>query len=107
MVNERALVQAFQQIKQEFRSLRDDLDKFHQQLQAVHAAPHPVSNGFAATDEVKLLQERVERLNAAEEELSFEEWDKQMKDNLKKNPIKEVDEFISDADTEELAEEYY
>lgn len=107
MVNERALVQAFQQIKQEFSSLREEIDKLHQQLQAVHAAPHPVSNGFAAPDDLKTLQEQVERLNAAEEELSFEEWDKQMKDNLKKNPIKEVDEFISDTDTEELAEEYY
>ena len=107
MVNERALTQAFQQIKQEFRSLREEIDRLNAQLQAVHAAPQAVSNGFSASDDLKTLQEQLERLNAAEEELSFDEWDKEMKAHLKKSPIKEVDEFISNADTEELAEDYY
>lgn len=103
-------MRAFQQVKQEFHAIREDIDKLNNRLQAAHAAPHSVSasNGYSsASEDLKNLQTQLERLNAAEEELSFDEWDKQMKARLKKNPIKEVDEFISDTDTEELAEDYY
>ena len=107
MVNEKALLQAFQQIKKEFQDVRTELDKINSQLKK--------PNGSSAED-LKSLQSELEKLNYTEEELfeikSFKEPKaaelkvKELKTKtIKKEEENEVIEELDDSIN--LADSYY
>ena len=116
MVNERALMEAFQNIKKEFQSLRHDIEEINTKLNASngHAHEHHEHHEQAPSPDLTSIREQLERLNYAEDDVieameleALKTKSKAETKALKKNPIKEVDEFISDVNTEELAEDYY
>jgi len=120
MVNEQALIQAFQNIKKEFQSIHQEIEQINLRL----------TNGSqtSQTEDLKELQEQLARLNYTEDDV-IASLEKEVRESmaskepreamaskalkkhdyreLKKNPIKEVEEFISDVNTEDLADEYY
>jgi len=129
MVNERALIEAFQNIKKEFQSIRKDIDEINSRLNNAngHTQQHTQQNTDTESQNLTSIQEQLEKLNYAEESL-FESMENitnpQVQEHqerqehqefkpatkIKKNPIKEVDEFIEgglDVDTDDLADEYY
>ena len=123
MVNERALMEAFQNIKKEFQSIRHDIDEINSKLNLANGHSHEHhehehNHNEAPSPDMASIREQLEKLNSTEDDIieslerelkAHQIQEKKQETKSKKSIVKEVEEFIGDVniDTEDIAEDYY
>ncbi|HLC63586.1 MAG TPA: hypothetical protein VJJ21_04690 [Candidatus Nanoarchaeia archaeon] len=119
MVNERALMEAFQNIKKEFQSIRQDIEDINSKLNLANGHSHESHDyNEAPSPDLASIREQLEKLNSTEDDIieslereikAHQTTEKKPEAKSRKSIVKEVEEFIGDVniDTEDIAEDYY